>query len=102
MEKETRGVGIWCQFSQKPSSVSTDLWGMLSKQPHLGPQSPGQPAWVSTDLSRDVGRPRLWGYAGKGHPALQSAHVWDTGLGAASLNLSCPQSRPGDPREQAH
>ena len=46
--------------------------------------------------------PQLPEFAGKGHPVLLSAHVWDTAAwDSLFASLSCPQSRLGGPGERA-
>lgn len=62
---ETRDVmGIWCQFSQKPSSASADSWGKEAPAEAI-PWPSGQPAWKWADFSRDAGPPTAAGVCWK-------------------------------------
>ena len=94
--KETGdAVGIRCQFPRKPSSVSAGLQGNAA--PAAAPWPSGQLAWTRADFSRDAGCPQLPEFAGKRHPLLQSAHVWDTGPRSSLFESLLPSEQAGRP-----
>lgn len=90
------GVGIRCRFSQKPGPVFADLGATLptAREPHLGHQSAGPPAWRRADFSG------CRAFAGKG---LSCPPVCTClGHGAAGQPLRIPPALRGGPEAQGN